>query len=65
MNGDPFETLKNSEKNYHKAEITCTKNFCSRARLESTYFCLADLKKSSKSEAEETTLVWQLVKASL
>ena len=38
------------------------KKFWSWAELESTSFCLADLKKIlEKLEAEEATLVWQLV----
>ena len=60
--GGPFGYMKKnkvsqSRNNLHK------KNW-SRAGLESTSFCLADFKKSSKSEAE-ATLVWQLVEASL
>ena len=35
------------EKKSHKAEITCTKKFWSRAGREPTSFCLADLKKAS------------------
>ena len=42
----PFGDIKKDcEKKSHKAEITCTKNFWSRAGLEPTSFCLADLKK--------------------
>ena len=44
--GGPFGALKKFAKKSHKAEITCTKNFWSRARLEPTSFCLADLQKS-------------------
>ena len=39
------------EKKSHKAEITCTKKFWSRAGLEPTSFCLADLKKPSASRS--------------
>ena len=63
--GGFFETLKNLRKKSHKAEITCTKNF-GQGRDSNPSLCLADLKKSSKKvEAEEATLVWQLVEASL
>ena len=63
----PFGVIeKICEKSLAKPKQTCTKKFWSRAGLEPTSFCLADLKKSSKkSEAEEATLVWQLVEASL
>ena len=37
---------KKLRKKSPKAEITCTTKLWSRARLEPTYFCLADLKKS-------------------
>ena len=57
VKGGPFGDLRKSL----KFEITCTKKFWPRAGLEPTSFCLADLK---KSEAEEATIVWQLVEAS-
>ena len=58
-----LETLKHLRKKSYKGEIAYTKNFWSRERLEPTFFCLVNLKQSS--EAEESTLVWQLVEASL
>ena len=47
--GDPLETLKKFAKKSHKAEKTCTKHFWSRAGLERTFFCWADLKKTVTS----------------
>ena len=56
-----METLKKfAKKSLTDPKLPAQENFWSWARL-----CLADLKKSSKSQAEEATLVWQLVKASL
>ena len=66
MKEGPFGDIeKICEKKSHKAEKTCQKIFGHR-RDSNPSFCLADLKKSSKKlEAEEATLVWQLVEASL
>ena len=48
--GGPFGDIKKiCEKKSYKAEKTCTKNFWSRAGLEPTSFCLADLKKAVTS----------------
>ena len=70
MKEDPLETLKNLRKKSHRAEKTCTKNFWSRAGLESTSFCLADLKKgvtsmpsaSRSSVAQFSVSAGQLIK---
>ena len=53
------------EKKSHKAEITCTKKFWSRAGLEPTSFCLADLKKPSASRSSVAVSVSasQLIKS--
>ena len=51
--GPVGDIKKNCEKKFHKTEITCTKKFWSRARLEPTSFCLADLKKSSKNQKQK------------
>ena len=62
MKGDPLETLKKCERKVSQSR----KNFLGHGRDSNQSICLADLKKSPKIlEAEEATLVWQLVKASL
>ena len=66
MKGDPLQTLKNLRKKSHKAEITCTKNFLIKSGTRTHVLLLGRPPKIfKKSEAEEATLVWQLVEASL
>ena len=60
--GGPFRAIKKNCEKFSTQRYNAQKNFWSRAELEPTSFCLADLK---KSEAEEATLVWQLAEPSL
>ena len=52
------------QKKSHESEKTCTKIF-GHVRDPNPSFCLADLKNHPNLEAEEATLVWQLVEAIL
>ena len=65
MKGDSLETLKNLRKKSHKAEETYTKKFWSWAGLEPVLLPGRLQKILQKLKAEEATLVWQLVEASL
>ena len=66
MKGDTLKTLKNFEKkSLTQPKKPAQENFRHGRDLNPS-FCLADLKKSSeKLEAEEATLLRQLVEASL
>ena len=61
----PFGDNKKIAKKVSQSRKTAQKKLFMGGTRTRT-FCLADLKKSSKKlEAEEVTLVWQLVEASL
>ena len=66
MKGDPFETLKNfAKEKSHKAEKNAQKFFWSRTGLEPVLLLGRPQKILKTLEAEEATLVWQLVEANL
>ena len=66
MKGGPFGYIKKiCEKKSHKAEKACTKNFWPWVELELILLLGRPQKILKKLEAEEATLVWQLVEASL
>ena len=66
MKGGRFRDIKKiPKKSLIEPKTPVQTNFCHGQDSKSS-FCLADLKKSSKNlEAEEATLVWQLVVASI
>ena len=66
LKGGPFGDIKKiCEKKSHKAEITSTKNLLKGETQTHVLLLDRPQKLLKKSEAEEVTLVWQLVEASL
>ena len=67
MKGDPLKTLnKFAKKTLTKPKKTCTKKFLVMGMTQTHVLLLGRPQKSSKYlEAEEATLVWQLMEASI